>query len=298
MTDLLTPTTMAGRTVTPLGLGTARLGAVWQRRGLRAGLATVHTALDLGVTLVDTADCYARGISERIVGRAVGARDDVVVMTKVGLLKTPLALRDAAAASGRRASFSGLRQGPESDRSYHPDYLRSAARACLRRQGREALDVLLLHEPGAGDLNPEVAAAMDGLVTDGLVRQWGASVRDVDAALAAIALPGLSWLQVPVNAGDTSVADALADHPRERDVAVIALGALGDGTLLPHATSVATPPHAIATLTEAAAAPSPVDGVLLGMSTPEHAVANISALQAGTPDGVADAITLAVKEPA
>lgn len=336
MTDLLTPTDLAGRTATPLGLGTARLGAVWQKRGLREGLATVHTALDLGVTLVDTADCYARGIAERLVGRAVGSRDDVVVMTKVGLLKTPVALRSAAHATGRRGSLAGLRSGPDSDRCFHPDYLAAAARACLRRQGRETLDVLLLHEPSSADLTPEMAAAMDQLVTDGIIRQWGASVRDADAALAAVELPGLSWLQVPVNAADTSVAQALtssrgslaaqartstsggtqartsthepslaevrgrpAAEPRSQvtgRVAVIALAALGDGALLSRATQVAPPPAAIAALTEAAAAPAAVDGVLLGMSTPEHAVANISALQAGVTDATAAAVAQAVKD--
>lgn len=315
MTDLLTPTDLAGRTATPLGLGTARLGAVWQKRGLREGLATVHTALDLGITLVDTADCYARGIAERLVGRAVGSRDDVVVMTKVGLLKTPVALRSAARATGRRGSLAGLRSGPDSDRCFHPDYLAAAARACLRRQGREALDVLLLHEPSPADLTPEMAAAMDQLVTDGIIRQWGASVRDAEAALAAVELPGLSWLQVPVNAADTSVAQALTSsrgslaaqtrtstnggtqaRTSTHEIAVIALAALGDGALLSRATRVAPPPAAIAALTEAAAAPAAVDGVLLGMSTPEHAVANISALQAGVTDATAAAVAQAVKD--
>ncbi|MBD4427377.1 aldo/keto reductase, partial [Xanthomonas citri pv. citri] len=69
-----------------LGVGTARLGAFWQGRGVREGARTLEAALDLGVTLVDTADVYARGIAERLVGRAVATRPDVAVMTKAGLL--------------------------------------------------------------------------------------------------------------------------------------------------------------------------------------------------------------------
>lgn len=300
MTHLLTPVRIAGTTCTPLGLGTARLGAVWQQRGLREGVATVHAAIDLGVTLIDTADCYARGISERLVGRAIGDRDDVTVMTKVGLLKTPIAARAATRATGRRASLTGLRRGPESGRCFHPDYLRSAVHACLSRQSRTALDVLLLHEPTAEDLaRPELAETMADLVAEGLVRRWGASVRNADAALTALDLPGMTWLQIPVNAANHSIAAAVADHlagtPSTEKPAIIAIGALGDGTLLPAATTVAPAPAAIAALTENAVADDVVDGVLLGMSTPDHVVANVAALQAGVDETVAAAILSTVR---
>src|SRR4051794_31583448 len=69
--------------VSALGMGCAKLGAVWQGRSLREGVEALHTAYDRGITLFDTADCYARGLSERLVGRAFrrGA-PDVVISTK------------------------------------------------------------------------------------------------------------------------------------------------------------------------------------------------------------------------
>lgn len=88
-TDLLENGRLGEFESTALGVGTARLGAFWQKRGIPEGTAALSQALDLGIGLVDTADVYARGISERIVGRVVRTRPSTVVMTKVGLLKTP-----------------------------------------------------------------------------------------------------------------------------------------------------------------------------------------------------------------
>lgn len=284
MTTLLTPAQIAGATTTPLGLGTARLGAFWQRRGVREGLATVEAALDLGITLVDTADVYARGIAERLVGRAVRRRPDVTVMTKVGLLKTPAGIASAVRHGGSGVGVSGLRAATAAATCFEAGYVVDAARACVRRQERDALDVLLLHEPGVEDLaRGAFLEGIDRLKREGTVRAWGASVRDAASARAALDLPGLTWLQLPVNATSTSALDAVADHPRAAEVAIVAIAALGDGALVPRALDAGAPSaaDAVAGLVESAAAPDLVDAVLLGMSSPDRVLHNVAALHRG-----------------
>ena len=150
--NLLEPRPMGSFTASGLGLGTARLGAFWQGKNGDERLTAVRSAVDLGVTLIDTADVYARGLSERIVGKAIGKREGVVVMTKVGLLKTPVGLARAARASGRLPGPSGLKAAAAADTCFESSYVRAAAQACLRRQKRDRLDVLLLHEPDAATL--------------------------------------------------------------------------------------------------------------------------------------------------
>lgn len=297
MTDLLTPRPIGGLVATPLGLGTARLGAFWQKRGVSEGLRTVETAMDLGVTLIDTADVYARGIAERLVGRAVARRPDVVVMTKVGLLKTPAGLRLAARhTDGPAPQLGGLRARGGADRCFAGGYVKAAAHACLQRQGRERLDVLLLHEPSASDLaQGAFLDAMNDLVTAGDVAHWGASVRDEDTARAALDVPGLTWLQLPANLADPSIAERVGPLAAERGIALIALAALGDGTLLPRTSAAGIRPQdAVSGLVEGAAALPGIDGVLLGMSDRRHVRDNLAGLQRGVPADVTDRLRAAL----
>jgi aryl-alcohol dehydrogenase-like predicted oxidoreductase len=284
MTDLLTPRPLGSLTATPLGMGTARLGAFWQRRGVTEGLSAIQTALDLGVTLVDTADVYARGISERLVGRAVKRRDDVVVMTKVGLLKTPVGLRRAARhTDGLGPRLGGLRAGGGADRCFASGYVLEAARDCLQRQGRDRLDVLLLHEPSAADLRTGAfLEALTRLVDAGEVRAWGASVRDEEAALAALDVPGLTWLQLPANLADPEIAQRVGPAAAARGIVLVALAALGDGVLLSRASSTGlSRQDAVTGLVEGAAALPGIDAVLLGMSDRRHVRDNLAGLHRG-----------------
>lgn len=309
MTDLLQPADIGpgGGSVSRVGLGTARLGAFWQRRSLKDGARAIAEALDAGITLIDTADVYARGISERLVGRAVGTREDVVVMTKVGLLKTPNAMltaRRAGSVATTGDMTQGFTRGDGAPRCFAERYVRIAAQRCLRRQRRSALDVLLLHEPGPDDLRrADFLPALERLTARGDVRHWGASVRSAEAAMAALDLPGLSWLQLPVSLADTRIVDTVRTHPRASEVAMIGLAVLGDGSLLARARQ-ARPDCSTATLVAAlasgAAAHHPVDAVLLGMSSAHHVQENVAALREGVAPTLVEELRtrLAGEEPA
>ncbi|MGH1978797.1 aldo/keto reductase [Rothia sp. L_38] len=280
---LLTPTELGEFKVSPLGIGTSRLGAFWQKRPIKEGEEALNRALDLGVGLVDTADVYARGISERIVGRAVKHRDDVAVMTKVGLLKTPRGILSARKHSGR-AGIQGLKAATSAATCFEPGYVEEAALACMRRQGKDELDILLLHEPTAADFErTDVVDQLNSMKERGLIRAWGASVRYQGDAVAAAEAEGLSWLQLPINLSNTAIADAV--QPLSEDINVVGIAVLGDGSLLPQLTAGGlNRPKAVAAMVEGAYQHPAIDAVLLGMSRPAHVTENLAALERGVTD--------------
>ncbi|MEU2202301.1 aldo/keto reductase [Isoptericola sp. NPDC019482] len=137
-----------GRALPALGQGTWFLGETPSRRADE--LAALRTGLDLGLTLIDTAEMYGEGAAEELVGEAVaGRRDDVVLVSKV---------------YPWNADARGTVE---------------ACRASLRRLGTDRLDLYLLHWRGGVPL-AETAAALDALVQSGDVLGWGVSNLDVD----------------------------------------------------------------------------------------------------------------------
>jgi aryl-alcohol dehydrogenase-like predicted oxidoreductase len=136
--------------VSAVGLGCNNLGRRVDEAGTRE---LVDTALDVGITLFDTADIYGGdGASEELLGAAlVGRRDEAVVATKFGM------------------AMDDERRGA------HPDYVRSACEASLRRLGVEHIDLYQLHEPDPDVPIEETLGALDELVRAGHVRELGHS---------------------------------------------------------------------------------------------------------------------------
>ena len=130
-------------------------------------VAAVRRAVELGITLFDTADVYGAGHSERVLARALaGHRDEVVIATKFGYTFDP----GQRAITGQDAT---------------PGYIRRACRASLRRLGTDRIDLYQLH---LGDLPAaqaqEVAGTLEELVADGLIRSYGWSTDDPARAAA------------------------------------------------------------------------------------------------------------------
>jgi aryl-alcohol dehydrogenase-like predicted oxidoreductase len=162
--------TRTGVQVSALGLGCWAIGGPYMSNGRPAGwgevdddesVRAIRHALDLGVTLFDTADVYGCGHSERVLGRALaGRRDDVVIVTKVG-----------------NVFDEQTRTGGGSDLS--AAYLRRACDASLRRLGTDRIDVYLIHDGFAGPEDvPAVLDVLEELVAAGKLRWYGSSVSD------------------------------------------------------------------------------------------------------------------------
>ncbi|KKK05619.1 aldo/keto reductase [Micromonospora sp. HK10] len=228
------PLGRSGIEVSALGMGCWAIAGPWAEgtRPLGWGVVddaesvrAVRRALDLGVTLFDTADTYGAGHGERILGRALaGRRDEAVIATKWGYTFDERSRQ----ATGEDAS---------------PDYLRRAVVDSLRRLGTDRIDLYQLH---LGDLPAPRAEALVGtleeLVADGLVRAYGWSTDRADraggfaqVARAATAVQhGLSVLR------DAPAMLAVCD---KHDLASIARGPLGMGLLTGKYTPESTLPR-------------------------------------------------------
>jgi len=187
-------TKISGTTVPVLGQGTWQLG---DRPGRRAQeIATLQFGIDLGMTLIDTAEMYGDGASERLVGEAIaGRRDQVFLVTKV----LPGNARD-------RKSIV------------------ASCEASLRRLGVEYIDLYLLHWRSGEDL-PAVVETFDELTRAGRIRHWGVSNFDVDDLDELAAIPGSDGVasnQVLYNLTRRGIEFDLLPQARSRGINVMA----------------------------------------------------------------------------
>jgi diketogulonate reductase-like aldo/keto reductase len=197
-----------GKVVPPIGQGSWHLGQ--GRRPADVEAAAMRTGIDLGLTLIDTAEMYGEGRSERHVGHAIaGRREEVFLVSKV-------------------LPSNATRHG-----------IPKACDASLTRLGVDRLDLYLLHWPdGRTDL-AEVVDAFEALRGAGKIRAWGVSNFDVDDMEALFALPdgrNCATNQVLYNLGSRGIEFALLPWCAARGVPVMAYTPLGGSRLLRDAT--------------------------------------------------------------
>ncbi|MFC0624238.1 aldo/keto reductase [Kribbella deserti] len=179
----------------PLGIGTWAIGGPWTFDGRPAGwgavdeaesVATIHAAVDGGIRLFDTADCYGTGTSERVLGKALAqlppeVRDDVVIATKFGNLFH----EETCSGGGQDVS---------------PAYIRKACEASLNRLGVDAIDILQLHGGVAnGTEAAGVIAVLEELVAEGKIKAFGTSVDAPSVIEAFAASPNSVSVQTQAN---------------------------------------------------------------------------------------------------
>src|SRR5262245_44318239 len=144
-------------TVSALGLGCMGMSEFYGPTDEAEGIATIHRALDLGVTLLDTADVYGPHTNEVLVGKAVkGRRDGVVIATKFGIVRDP---------------NDPLRRGI----SGKPDYVRASCEASLKRLGVETIDLYYQHRIDRSTPIEDTVGEMARLVDEGKIRYLGLS---------------------------------------------------------------------------------------------------------------------------
>jgi aryl-alcohol dehydrogenase-like predicted oxidoreductase len=277
------PLADTGLSVSSLAMGGAKLGAFWQGRSVGAALRALRQAHDLGINFFETADCYGRGISERAIGKAFrSARDNVVIATKVGFLKTPLAIISASRASpgcrpSHLADLRGLGPGAEAAQCFAPAYVERAVERSLRRLDTERVELLLLHAPPEDVLRDHsFLPALQRLRAAGKIGHYGIACRTEAEASAALAIPGVACLEIPHNLEQASIIPSVLPEAQRLGIALVAMAPFGAGSLLRNDAGHSSEPTVQACLQFALQSPG-VSSVLVGMSTPAHVEANVRA---------------------
>jgi aryl-alcohol dehydrogenase-like predicted oxidoreductase len=212
-------------TVSAQGLGCMNMAGhysgVYSPSVAAASIATIRRALDLGVTFLDTADVYAAGESERLVGQAVVARrDEFTIATKGGLIFDRSDHEGTTAPLGDRRSVDG-----------RPDYLKRACEASLRRLGCDTIDLYYLHR--ASDTVPieESVGAMAELVDEGKVRHLGLSEVSAESLRRAAEVHPIAALQTEWSLFTLDIELEMAAVCRELNVGIVPYSPLGKGLL-------------------------------------------------------------------
>jgi aryl-alcohol dehydrogenase-like predicted oxidoreductase len=201
-----------GPQVSQLGLGCMGMSEFYGATDEAESIATVHRALDLGVTFLDTSDAYGPFTNEALVGRAVrGRRDDVVISTKFGLLRSD------------DPSYRGV--------SGKPEYVHGACDASLRRLGVDHIDLYFQHRVDPDTPVEETWGAMSELVDAGKVRYLGISEASAGTLRRAHSVHPVSALQTEYSLFARDPEDDLLPTCRELGVGFVAYSPLGRGFL-------------------------------------------------------------------
>jgi aryl-alcohol dehydrogenase-like predicted oxidoreductase len=199
-----------GRPVSVVGLGTWQLGSDWGEVSDSDALAVLEASADAGVTFFDTADVYGDGRSETIIGRFLAATgdNDFTVATKIG----------------RR-----VEQVPE---NYTLDNFRQWLDRSRKNLGVETIDLVQLHcPPTAVYSDDRVFDALDQLVEDGVISNYGVSVETTGQALTAIARPNVASVQIIFNLFRQKPLDEILPAAEAAGVGIIARVPLASGLL-------------------------------------------------------------------
>lgn len=203
-----------GLTVSAEGLGCMGMSFAYGPGDDTESVATIHRAIDLGVTLFDTADIYGPWTNEELLARAlVGRRDQVVLATKFGA--------ELDSAGNRTGGVNG-----------RPDYLRHALEGSLRRLGVDHVDLYYQHRPDPDVPIEETFGALAELVAAGKIRYLGTSEAGPETIRRAHAVHPLSAVQTEYSLFTRDAEnDGVLETVRELGIGFVSYSPLGRGIL-------------------------------------------------------------------